>query len=85
LIQKASPGGLASAIAPQMKITLITDAGFHNKWFRHIKARGWGFIGRIQGNVKFCLHHDAEHWLNVKNCAVTAQVEYLGSGTLARS
>ncbi|NKI74238.1 IS4 family transposase [Dickeya sp. CFBP 2040] len=85
LIQKAFLDALASAIAPQMKVTLITDAGFHNEWFRHIKALGWDFIGRIRGNVKFCLHHGPEHWLNVKDCAGTARAEYLGTGTLARS
>ncbi|KFX00494.1 hypothetical protein KP22_19920 [Pectobacterium betavasculorum] len=39
---------LASAIAPQTKVTLITGAGCHNEWFRHIKVLGWDFIGRIR-------------------------------------
>jgi len=85
LIQKTFLNALASAIAPQTKVTLITDAGFHNEWFRHIQSLGWDFIGRIRGIVKFCLHRGPEHWLNVKECASTAQAEYPGAGTLARS
>ncbi|GKW01190.1 hypothetical protein PEC301877_00050 [Pectobacterium carotovorum subsp. carotovorum] len=45
LIQKAFLDALASGISPQTKVTLITDAGVHNKWFRHIRALGWDFIG----------------------------------------
>ncbi|ACT06861.1 transposase IS4 family protein [Dickeya chrysanthemi Ech1591] len=85
LIQNAFLDALASAISPQTKVTLITDAGFKSEWFRHIKSLGWDFIGRIRGSVKFCLHHDKENWLNAKDCAGTARAEYLGTGTLARS
>ncbi|UYA62532.1 Mobile element protein [Pectobacterium sp. F1-1] len=85
LIQNAFLDALASAIALQTKVIIITDAGFQSEWFRRIKSLGWDFIGRIRGNVKFCLHHDKENWLSVKDCKETTSAEYLGIGTLARS
>lgn len=32
---------------------IITDAGFHNPWFKLVLANGWDFIGRIRG-LKIC-------------------------------
>ena len=32
---------------------IITDAGFHNDWFREIRKYDWDYIGRIRGMKKF--------------------------------
>ncbi|WCG83322.1 IS4 family transposase [Pectobacterium sp. A5351] len=85
LIQNTFLDALAEAVAPNTRVTVITDAGFQSAWFRHIKFLGWSFIGRIRGTVKFSLHHDKENWMTVKDCEGTAQAKYLGAGTLARA
>jgi len=28
---------------------IITDAGFHNPWFKHVLKLGWDYVGRIRG------------------------------------
>lgn len=28
---------------------IITDAGFHNDWFKNVINLGWGYIGRVRG------------------------------------
>lgn len=40
---------LSSAISPQTRVVIVTDAGFQSAWFRHIKLLGWDLIDRIRG------------------------------------
>ena len=43
-----------SAIIPiESKPIMITDAGFHNDWFKEILKLGWHYIGRIRGIRKY--------------------------------
>ncbi|EIV7690425.1 IS4 family transposase, partial [Salmonella enterica] len=51
-IQKAFLDALAGAVNPKARVIIVTDAGFQNAWFRHIKSLGWDFIGRIRGNIQ---------------------------------
>lgn len=39
-----------SGILPKEKgrVIIITDAGFHNKWFHLVKKQKWDFIGRVR-------------------------------------
>jgi hypothetical protein len=32
---------------------IITDAGFHNKWFREVLNLGWDYIGRVRCGKKY--------------------------------
>lgn len=34
---------------------IVTDAGFHNDWFRDVLKSGWDYIGRIRGMKKYRL------------------------------
>lgn len=42
---------LAQVLPENCQPIIITDAGFHNDWFKSISKLGWDFIGRIR-NVK---------------------------------
>lgn len=72
---------------------IVTDAGFQNAWFSHIKFLGWDFAGRIRGKVKFRLQKTGEHWHDVSDIKAEkhpiikagARPVYLGSGTLSRT
>jgi hypothetical protein len=33
---------------------IVTDAGFHNDWFKEVLKLGWDYIGRIRGMKKCC-------------------------------
>lgn len=59
-IQKAFLDALAGAVNPKARVIIVTDAGFQNAWFRHIKSLGWDFIGRIRGNIQMRLDSKGE-------------------------
>lgn len=61
-IQQAFLNALAAAVNPVARIIIVTDAGFQNAWFRHIKSLGWDFIGRIRGNIQMRLDSKGEYW-----------------------
>ncbi len=62
-IQKGFLNALAETIKPETKVIVITDAGFRNAWFSHIKSLGWDFVGRIRGNTQLQLNNNGEGWL----------------------
>ena len=84
-IQKDFLDALAGAVNPQARVVVVTDAGFQNAWFRHIKLLGWDFIGRIRGNIQMRLDSKDEYWFRRQELQASRKPEYLGSGTLARA
>ncbi|HFL6516786.1 TPA: IS4 family transposase [Salmonella enterica] len=84
-IQKAFLDALAGAVNPKARVIIVTDAGFQNAWFRHIKSLGWDFIGRIRGNIQMRLDSKGEYWFRRQELQASSKPEYLGPGTLARS
>lgn len=63
----------------------MTDAGFQNAWFQHIKSLGWDFIGRIRGNKQLRLTKKGECWFRRQELQASNKPEYLGPGTLSRA
>lgn len=45
---------LKEILPPGCKPIIITDAGFHNDWFKEVLTYEWDYIGRIRGMKKFC-------------------------------
>ncbi len=84
-IQKDFLNALASAVNSQARVIIVTDAGFQNAWFRHIKSLGWDFIGRIRGNTQMRLGSKGEYWFKRQELQASSKPEYLGPGTLARA
>lgn len=84
-IQKDFLNALASAVNPQARVIIVTDAGFQNAWFRHIKSLEWDFIGRIRGNIQMRLDNKGEYWFKRQELQTSSKPEYLGPGTLARA
>lgn len=84
-IQQAFLDALATAVNPQARVIIVTDAGFQNAWFRHIKSLGWDFIGRIRGNIQIRLNSKGERWFRRQELQASSKPEYLGPGTLART
>lgn len=84
-IQQDFLDALAGAVNPGARVIIITDAGFQNAWFRHIKSLGWDFIGRIRGNIQMRLNSRGECWFRRQELQASSKPAYLGPGTLARS
>lgn len=85
LIQKEFLDELFEAVNPEARVIIVTDAGFQNAWFRHIKSLGWDFIGRIRGNIQLRLESKGEYWFRRQELTAKNRPEYLGPGTLARA
>lgn len=84
-IQQAFLDALAEGVNPEARVIIVTDAGFQNAWFRHIKSLGWDFIGRIRSHVQMQLNNKGEYWFRRQELQTSSNPEYLGPGTLARS
>lgn len=84
-IQKGFLDALAVAVNPKARVIIITDAGFQNAWFRHVKLLGWDFIGRIRGNIQMRLNSKGEYWFKRQELQASSKPEYIGPGTLARA
>lgn len=84
-IQKAFLDALAGAVNPTARVIIVTDAGFQNAWFRHIRSLGWDFIGRVRGNIQMRLNSKGESWFRRQELQASSKPEYPGPGTLARA
>ena len=67
------------------KPIIITDAGFHNDWFKEVLRMGWDYIGRIRG--KKYLKIAKQEWQLCSNLFKkrAATPEYLGKAELCKS
>lgn len=52
-IEKAFLKRLKKLLLPDCKPIVITDAGFHNKWFREVLRLGWDYVGRVRCGKKY--------------------------------
>ena len=43
---------LAAVIPPGCRPILVTDAGFHFRWFDAVRKRGWDFVARLRNSTK---------------------------------
>lgn len=57
---------LKEVIPSHLKVTIITDAGFHRNWFQQVIQLGWQVIGRIYSLYCYQLEGESD-WLKVKD------------------
>ncbi|CDG99544.1 transposase (fragment) [Xenorhabdus bovienii str. feltiae Moldova] len=84
-IQNAFLDMLASAVNPKARVIIVTDAGFQNAGFKHIKTLGWDFVGRIRGNTQLRLEKYGELWFKRQALKATTTPQFLGFGTLSKA
>lgn len=84
-IHKTFLNAFARAVNPDARVIIVTDAGFQNAWFKHIKSLGWDFVGRIRGYTRLRLHREGDIWYKPQELQARSQPEYLGPGTLSRT
>jgi hypothetical protein len=52
---------LQDIIPSHIKVSVITDAGFHRSWFQEVSALGWYFIGRVYSRYHYRKRGET-HW-----------------------
>ena len=65
---------------------IITDAGFHNKWFREVLKLDWDYVGRVRCGKKFSKNH-GEKWHKYTELfsKATSIPQYVGKVELCRT
>ena len=61
-IHKLFLNQLKLIIPENIRVTVITDAGFRTEWFNLVKKMGWDFTGRVRANVLY-QRIDESQWL----------------------
>jgi hypothetical protein len=57
-VQKNFLMSLKKILPADCKAIIVTDAGFHNDWFREVLKLDWDYIGRIRGMKKCRLQEE---------------------------
>lgn len=71
-------------IIPECKAVLITDAGFHNEWFKEILKQGWDYVGRIRGQKKYSMNGKEFYSCKSLYKSATPNIKSLGEMILTR-
>lgn len=84
-IQRNFLKGLKSILPPLCQPVIITDAGFHNDWFKEVLKLGWNYVGRIRG-LKKCRFESDLKFYSCKELfkRATKQMKYLGEMVLTK-
>ena len=54
-------------IGNEVKVIIITDAGFRRAWFAHLDRLGWAWIGRVRGNARLSQRSSGRwYWAGVR-------------------
>lgn len=64
---------------------IVTDAGFHNKWFKEVLNNGWDYIGRVRCGKKYSLDGEIWHKYTQLFAQATATPRCIGKVTLCRT
>src|SRR5215469_10693831 len=76
---------LKQILPTDCKPVIVTDAGFHNDWFRKIISMNWEYVGRVRGIRKYC-QLDRNKFMLCSNLfkQATKTVKYLGKMILTK-
>jgi len=78
---------LHALIPSEVKVTIVTDAGFKTPWFEKVAALGWYFIGRVRGRIS-CKLNDEDIWSLAKEFhqkVKRGETRCLGMGLLGKT
>ncbi|SDK84307.1 transposase, IS4 family [Modicisalibacter muralis] len=64
---------------------LVTDAGFRNRWFRAVEARGWHYVGRVRCPTRYQAPGQAWQPVAALFPQATASPQPLGTVRIAES
>jgi hypothetical protein len=76
---------LKKILPPCLHVTILTDAGFCNPWFKEVKKLGYDWIGRTKSSIQYKLSNGS--W---QKCAelfdvATNKPVWVGAGRLAKT
>ena len=76
---------LKEILPEECKPVIITDAGFHNDWFKKVIQLGWDCLGRIRGKKYFRLSGKAWQLCSNLFTKATSRPKYLGKAEICKS
>ena len=86
VVHKKFLAQLKELLAKQCRPIIVTDAGFHNSWFKAVQEIGWDYVGRVRGNKYYRLNTDNK-WVTYRESCTIATIEgkALGEGYLTKT
>jgi hypothetical protein len=84
-VQKSFLKTLKQVIPAGCRAIIVTDAGFHNDWFKEVLKLDWDYVGRIRGMRKYRTP-DSKRFISCGNLfkQATKKVKSLGKLVLTR-
>lgn len=76
---------LKELLPENIHAVFITDAGFHNRWFKLVKKYGWDFIGRVRQNKIFKTKNGESKYCNSLHEAAKTKPKYEGETVLCKN
>lgn len=85
-VQKRFLKSLKQVIPADCRPIIVTDAGFHNDWFKEVLKLGWDYVGRIRGMRKY-RKPDNERFISCSSLfkQATRKVKNLGKLILTKA
>lgn len=66
------------------RVIIITDAGFHNKWFHLVKKQKWDFIGRVRQEKSYTNDDGETFPCKILHAAATLKPTHHGTVRLSK-
>ena len=84
-VQKSFLKALKQVIPTDCRAIIVTDAGFHNNWFKEVLKLDWDYVGRIRGMRKY-RKPDKKRFISCSNLfnQATKKVTSLGKLVLTK-
>lgn len=85
-VQKSFLKALKRILPIDCKPIIVTDAGFHNDWFKEVLKIGWDYVGRVRGMRKY-RKLDSKKFIPCSNLfkQATRKVKNLGKMILTKN
>jgi hypothetical protein len=76
---------LSEIVPSSATVVIVTDAGFHNRWFCLVRSFNWDFIGRVRQNKTFITKDCEKKYCNSLHSKAKLMPEYQGQMKLCRT
>ena len=85
-VQRAFLNTLQALLPDACRPIIVTDAGFHNPWFKQVLDFGWDYVGRIRGRKQYrSLETDIWQGCNTLWTQARSRAKALGRVALCRT
>ncbi len=75
---------LYNIVPKNIKVVVVTDAGFKTPWFMSVKALGWDYVGRLRSRIQFSFDSVTWHKTTDFNGIASEKAKFMGCAELGK-